>query len=97
MHLIYYEIVAKFKKKHAAGRSAFDGWTTLATASNWKNYEDLKKTFPSADTYGDCTIFNVGGNKYRLIALVDYETQTIYIKQVLTHAEYDRDRWKRFC
>jgi mRNA interferase HigB len=49
--------------------------------------DDVQNTYPHADTYGTCTIFNVGGNKYRLVVKINYARQTIYVKHVLTHAE----------
>jgi mRNA interferase HigB len=55
------------------------------------------KTLASADIYKEGTIFDIGGNKYRLIAGVDYEAQVVRVKQVMTHAEYDRDKWKKEC
>jgi mRNA interferase HigB len=53
--------------------------------------------FPSADQVGKCTVFNIGGNKVRLIAVIHYNRHKIYIRHVLTPAEYDRDKWKVGC
>ncbi|MGI2902303.1 type II toxin-antitoxin system HigB family toxin [Tolypothrix sp. VBCCA 56010] len=50
--------------------------------------------FPSADQVSNLTIFNIGGNNYRLITLVDYNYQKVFIRHVLTHAEYDKEDWK---
>lgn len=61
------------------------------------NLAELRQTFPSADLVGDCIVFNVGGNKYRVIVHLDFEVQTVWIRFVLTHAEYDKDRWKADC
>jgi mRNA interferase HigB len=55
---------------------------------------EMKKTFGSADYVRPYTVFNISGNKYRLVALVDYEVQTVSIEHVLTHEEYDEQRWK---
>ena len=44
-----------------------------------------------------CTVFNIGGNKYRLIVKIEYKLQTIYIKHVLTHDEYNKEKWKHDC
>ncbi|MGH9845610.1 MAG: type II toxin-antitoxin system HigB family toxin, partial [Blastocatellia bacterium] len=45
----------------------------------------------------DCTVFNIGGNKYRLVVSIDYRKQVIYVKHVLTHSEYDKENWKKDC
>jgi mRNA interferase HigB len=58
---------------------------------------EVRQTFPHADWYRECTIFNIGGNKYRLIAKIYYEDQTVLIRFVLTHAEYDQEKWKDDC
>jgi mRNA interferase HigB len=55
----------------------------------------LHQTFPSADLVERLTVFNIAGNKFRLITRVEYQRQEIYIRNVLTHAEYDKEDWKR--
>jgi mRNA interferase HigB len=57
----------------------------------------LRAAFPSADLLGDCIVFNVGGNNYRVIVHLDFSIQTVWIRFVLSHAEYDRDKWKDDC
>jgi mRNA interferase HigB len=63
----------------------------------FNNFSELRKTFSSADQVGNCTVFNIGGNKFRLIATIHYNRQIIYIRQVLTHAEYDLNKWQEEC
>ena len=58
------------------------------------NFAQLKEAFSSVDKVGDKCVFNVGGNKYRLIAWVHFEKQRLYVKAVLTHREYDKGAWK---
>jgi len=61
---------------------------------NVTSFVELRRIFPSADQVGKLTVFNIGGNKARLIAAIHYNRCRIYIRQVLTHTEYDRGRWK---
>jgi mRNA interferase HigB len=63
-------------------KNRFDTWAAL------------KAAFNTVDKVGDLVVFNVGGNKYRLIAHIRFEKQIVYIKAVLTHTEYDRGAWK---
>jgi mRNA interferase HigB len=70
-------------------------WANAVQAAPWKTPGALKAAFGSADFVGDLTVFNVGGNKYRLIAFVHYIRQIVYIKDILTHEEYDQGEWKR--
>jgi mRNA interferase HigB len=63
-------------------------------AAAWKNPGALKAEFGSADFVRDLTVFHVGGNKYRSIAFVHYFRQIVFVKQILTHEEYDQWDWK---
>lgn len=80
-----------------------DWYKAVERAEPWASIIDVRKTFPSADgVVLDCgivaTVFNIGGNNYRLIASINYKAQIVFIKEVLTHADYDTDRWKgRLC
>ncbi len=63
-------------------------------SARWKNRAQLKADFPSADYVPPFTVFNVKGNKYRLIALIDYMEQIVMVRDVLTHATYSKGKWK---
>jgi mRNA interferase HigB len=69
-------------------------WANATESVDWKTPGDVRRTFNSADFVGDLTVFDVGGNKYRLVAFVHYRQRAVYIKHVLTH-EYDKGAWKR--
>jgi len=60
-----------------------------------KNISALRDVFPSADSVGKYVVFNVGGNNYRLITSVHFNRGKVYIREFLTHSEYDKDRWKK--
>ena len=64
-------------------------------SNGFKHLVDLKRTFGSADQVTPHTVFNISGNKYRLIAVVNYALQSVSIASVLTHAEYDEGRWRK--
>lgn len=63
----------------------------------WQSWGDVKKEIGSASLVGRCVVFNVGGNKYRLVTRILYPSQKVLILKVMTHAEYDDDRWKTEC
>jgi mRNA interferase HigB len=71
-----------------------DAWFRIAKKAEWKNLADVRKTFSSADAVGKWTVFNVKGHRYRLITEINYAFGRIYIRHVLTHAEYDKGIWK---
>ncbi|MBZ5620282.1 MAG: type II toxin-antitoxin system HigB family toxin [Acidobacteriia bacterium] len=86
-------VIAGFAKRHPASRKPLRRFVTIARAAVWPHFPAAKETFPTTD-YAPATgtlIFNIGGNKYRLIARVDFEEQLLVIQTVLTHQEYDRE------
>jgi len=94
MHVITRKRLIEFAQKHPEAESALDHWYRIVKRTNFNSFAELRKTFPSADHVGKLTVFNVGGNKMRLIAAVHYNRNIIYIRHVLTHKEYDRGTWK---
>ena len=64
-------------------------------SNSFKRFVELKKTFGSADQVKPYTVFDISGNKYRLIAVVDYGLQSVAVEGVLTHAEYGKGRWRK--
>lgn len=69
-------------------------WYNIASKATWRNLSEARQTFPQADTVGGRTVFNIKGNDYRLIVHINYTAGTIYIRDLLTHAEYDKGDWK---
>ncbi len=94
MHVITRKRLNEFSDKHPEARNALAQWYSLVKKKNDSSIVDLRATFPSADQVGTLTVFDIGGNKVRLIAAIHYNRRRIYIREVLTHAEYDRSRWK---
>jgi mRNA interferase HigB len=87
-----FERAAKF----ADAKSALQVWFDTAVEAEWRNIEDVRKSFPATDMTDGLAIFNIRGNKYRLIVRMVFQYQRIYVKEFLTHAEYDKGRWKKW-
>jgi mRNA interferase HigB len=64
---------------------------------SWLAWGNVRASFPSASIVGDCVVFNIGGNKYRLICRIRYASQKVFVLKVMTHSEYDEDKWKGEC
>jgi len=94
MHVITRKRLNEFADTHPEVRSSLAHWYQLAKRNNFSNFAHLRETFPSADQVGKLTVFNIGGNKVRLIAAIHYNRRKIYIRAVLAHAEYDQQRWR---
>lgn len=72
-------------------------WRDIVRAADWNNFVDVRLTSNHADVYSDCVIFDVGGNKYRIIAKVRYQKHILFIRIVLTHEEYNEHKWCSDC
>ncbi len=95
MHVISRKKLKEAALRHSEMEPALDAWFRIAKKAQWQNLADVRETFASADAVEKWTVFNVKGNRYRLISEINYRSQRIYIRQVLTHAEYDQEKWKR--
>jgi len=69
-------------------------WIRIVRAAQWQNLAEVRQTYPHADSVNDRTVFNIKGNDYRLIVGIDYRRSLIFVKHLLTHADYDRGSWK---
>ena len=94
MHVISRRTLVTFWETHANAESALRGWFARTKRAKWQNFAELKRTFPAADQVGRLTVFNIGGNNFRLIARVEYEQQRVYVRHILTHSDYDKGTWK---
>lgn len=94
MHVISRKRLVEFSQIYADASKYLDNWYRIANKAKWKYLDEVTQDFSSAEAGGNFTVFNIKGNNYRLIAGIDYEEQVIYIKYILTHAEYDKDKWK---
>ena len=97
MHVISRKRLRKFWAKHREAESPLRAWYRLTTVAEWNTFGDIKATFPRADRVGKCIVFDIGGNKYRLVVTARLEYGRIYIRRVMTHAEYDQGKWKEDC
>lgn len=76
---------------------AMNTWIAVVRKADWGNFSDIRQTFNHSDVYGTCTIFDVGGNKYRIVAKAAFGMKALFIRAVLTHAEYNRKDWQPDC
>ena len=91
--------LAEFAAKHADARSALESWHDQTVKADWSSLDDVRETYPAADAAKvksgrDATIFNIRGNRYRLIVAIHFNTQVIYVMRFMTHAEYSKNTWK---
>jgi len=99
MRVISKRRLREFWERYPDAELPLKAWFKTAERSNWANFADVRATFSSASGVplkGRITaiVFNIGGNKYRLITRIEYPYHVIYVKMILTHRQYDADTWK---
>lgn len=94
MHVISYKRLREFFSTHRDAESSLTAWYKTTKKADWQNLAELKQVYPSADIVGLHTVFNIKGNKYRLIARIVYRSQTLFVVAIMTHEEYDLGKWK---
>jgi mRNA interferase HigB len=94
MHIISRKMLREFWQRHPDSETALARWFKIVHQSDFGSLQDLRTVFPSADKVGDLVVFNIGGNKYRLITAVHFNRGKVYIRHVLTHEDYNTGTWK---
>ena len=95
MHLISQRPLREFWKIFKDSELPLRVWVKAVRSAAWKHFEEVKRAFGSADQYKQFTIFDIGGNKYRLIVVIHYNTGKVYVRHILTHKDYDLGKWKK--
>jgi mRNA interferase HigB len=94
MRIIKRGALVQLWERHPDAKASLESWYGVVRGATWQTPVEMKQIYPNADLVGRRTIFNIAGNKYRLIARVNYQTQRVFVLHILTHAEYDRGGWK---
>jgi mRNA interferase HigB len=81
--------------KHGDLAKPLDIWYRVAKKAEWNSLAEVRQVFPSADAVEEFTVFNIKGNAYRLITEINYRTKRVFLRHVLTHAEYSKGGWKK--
>ncbi len=91
MRIITYKRIKEFSNKHADAETPLNFWFHSVTSRKWANINDLRQDFNSVDYVGNHRfVFNIKGNTYRLVAIISFNAQKVYIRFIGTHADYDK-------
>lgn len=93
VHVISTKTLVDYYKEHAGARSSLEAWVYEAQNAHWKSPKDIKVKYPSASFLSDNrVVFNIQGNHFRLMVRVNYNSETLFVKFIGTHAEYDKKK-----
>jgi mRNA interferase HigB len=94
MHIISHAKVLQAQAQYPSCLVALDNWYRLTKRVRWQNFSQVKACFPAVDKVGDKFVFDIGGNKLRLIVAIHFNTGRLFVRAILTHNEYDKGDWK---
>jgi mRNA interferase HigB len=94
LHVISRKRLREFWAEHPDAEGPLSEWFKVARRAEWNKFADIRAYQPAADLVDDFVVFNIGGNKYRLITEIYYRDQVVLVRDVLTHKEYDQGKWK---
>jgi mRNA interferase HigB len=95
VHILTHRKIVDFAAKHPNVASALDSWYRTMKASTFTDFVEIRAIFPATDLIKENVfVFNIGGNAARLVAAIHFNRQMIFILAILTHAEYNKDKWK---
>jgi len=95
LHVFSRKKLLEAAETHSDLSGPLDVWYRIAKKAKWKDLLDVRRVFPAADAVDQFTVFNIKGNAYRLITEVNYRTGRIFLRDVLSHAEYSKGGWKK--
>lgn len=94
MRIVKRGALIAFWQEHPGARASLESWYGVVRGATWQTPAEMRAVYHNADLVGRRTVFNIAGNKYRLIARVNYQAQRVFVLYILTHSEYDRGKWK---
>ena len=94
MHVISEKKFREFWTLHPEAETPLRAWAKVAEESGWEKFADVRETYSHADQVGKFTVFNIGGDKFRLVVVIHFNRGKVYVRHVLTHEDYDRGNWK---
>lgn len=89
MRIVSEKTIKHFWLKHKEAETPLRDFINLVSKADWQNLADIKILFPNADYHNDLVIFNVGGNKFRIVLIIRFKKHLAFVRAVLTHKEYD--------
>lgn len=95
MDIVNVDRLREFSRRNPGASAPLRRWEAVVRESSWSSFQDMRATFNTVDYIAGKIVFDIGGNNYRLVAVVDYRGQQVIVRSVMTHREYDRGRWKQ--
>jgi mRNA interferase HigB len=94
VHIVSHKAIRIFGEKRPDARNALGYWYRVAKRATWASFAEVKQSFNAADFVAPFVVFDIGGNKYRLVAEINFSRRVLFIRRIMTHREYEKGAWK---
>jgi mRNA interferase HigB len=94
MRIVSRKAIRDASVKHPEWQASLNAWYKIASHATWRNFAEVRASWRNSDVVGKFVVFDIANNRCRLIAIVKYRWQMVYVRQILSHAEYDSKRWQ---
>lgn len=95
MRVVSRKAIREAAAKHSEWGASLNVWFKIATDADWKTFADVRNSWRNSDVVGRFVVFDIGHNRCRLIATIVYKWRMVYIRRILSHAEYDKKEWQK--
>jgi mRNA interferase HigB len=95
MHVVSYKAIRLFGQRCPDAKTPLDRWYRVTKGADWASFVDVKQSFNTADWVAPYIVFDIGGNRYRLVAEIQFRKRVVFIRNIMTHKEYEKGGWKR--
>ena len=93
MRIVSRKAIREATAKHSEWSASLNAWHQITKGADWKNFADVRKSWKNSDVVGRFVVFDISHNKCRLIATIKYKWRMVYIRHILSHADYDEKEW----
>ncbi len=97
MHVISEKKLPEFWEQYPEAEPPLQDRRRTAEQATWECFADVREVYPQANQVGRCTVFNIAGNKFRLVVVIHFNRGKVYVRHVMTHRVDDRGEWKGDC
>jgi len=94
MRIVSRKAIREAAARHTEWSASLNAWYKIAKNADWKNFSDVRNSWRNSDVVGPFVVFDISNNRCRLIATIKYRWRMVYIRRILSHAEYDQKEWQ---
>lgn len=95
MRIVSRKAIREATARHGEWGASLNAWYKIARNADWKHFADVRNSWKNSDAVGRFVVFDIGHNRCRLIAVIHYKWRMVYIRRILSHAEYDGKEWQK--